>query len=113
MASRGSHLNEIIFHYYREGLYFQIKKRNLRKYSVVFFLKHFAKEKVFGGPVTLQTEIISVIIAAVRIQYQSTKSIFTNSKECIYSGGNSETFEGYPKKGIWWTLYMCYKLCYE
>ena len=26
MASRGSHLNEIIFHYYSEGLYFQIKK---------------------------------------------------------------------------------------
>ena len=26
MASRGSHLNEIIFHYYPEGLYFQIKK---------------------------------------------------------------------------------------
>ena len=26
MASRGSHLNEIIFHYYAEGLYFQLKK---------------------------------------------------------------------------------------
>ena len=26
MASRGSHLNENIFHYYLEGLYFQIKK---------------------------------------------------------------------------------------
>ena len=26
MASRGSHLNEIIFHYYPEGLYFQLKK---------------------------------------------------------------------------------------
>ena len=26
------------------------KKRNLRKYSVVFFLKHFPKKKVFGGP---------------------------------------------------------------
>ena len=26
MASRGSHLNEIIFHYYPEGLYFKIKK---------------------------------------------------------------------------------------
>ena len=38
MASRGSHLNEIIFHYYPEGLYFLIKKK-LRKYSVVFFYK--------------------------------------------------------------------------
>ena len=27
MAIRGSHLNEIIFHYYPEGLYFQIKKK--------------------------------------------------------------------------------------
>ena len=26
IASRDSHLNEIVFHYYREGLYFQIKK---------------------------------------------------------------------------------------
>ena len=26
MASRVSHLNEIIFHYYPEGLYFQIKE---------------------------------------------------------------------------------------
>ena len=26
MASRGSYLNEIIFHYQLEGLYFQIKK---------------------------------------------------------------------------------------
>ena len=26
MASRGNHLNEIIFHYKPEGLYFQIKK---------------------------------------------------------------------------------------
>ena len=26
MASRGSRLNEIIFHYYSDGLYFQIKK---------------------------------------------------------------------------------------
>ena len=27
MASRGSHLNEIIFHYLPKGLYFQIKKK--------------------------------------------------------------------------------------
>ena len=47
MASRESHLNEIIFHYEPEGLYFQIKKINLRKYSVVFF-KAFSKKKVFG-----------------------------------------------------------------
>ena len=26
MASRGSHFNEIIFHYQSEGMYFQIKK---------------------------------------------------------------------------------------
>ena len=26
MASRGNQLNKIIFHYYAEGLYFQIKK---------------------------------------------------------------------------------------
>ena len=44
MASRGSHLNKIIFHYYQKGLYFQIKKKFLRKYSVVF-LKHFLKKK--------------------------------------------------------------------
>ena len=30
LASRGCHLNEIIFHYEPEGLYFQIKKRFLR-----------------------------------------------------------------------------------
>ena len=30
-------------------MYFQIKKRNLRKYSVVLF-KTFFKKKVFGGP---------------------------------------------------------------
>ena len=52
MTSRGSHLNGIIFHYSPEGLHFQIKKRNLRKYSAVF-LKHFPKKKVFGGPYIL------------------------------------------------------------
>ena len=50
MASRGSHLNEIIFPYEAKGLYFQIKTENLRKYSVVFFLKHFQKQVVFGSP---------------------------------------------------------------
>ena len=34
MASRRSHMNEIICHYKQEVLYFQIKKRNLRKYSI-------------------------------------------------------------------------------
>ena len=43
MARWGSHLNEV------EGLNFQLKKINLRKYSVVF-LKHFLKKNVFGGP---------------------------------------------------------------
>ena len=38
MASRGSHLNEIIFHC-------TLKKVNLRKYLVVFFLKHFPKKR--------------------------------------------------------------------
>ena len=33
-----------------EGLYFQIKKRNFRKYSVVFFKAFYYKIKVFGGP---------------------------------------------------------------
>ena len=51
IASLGSHLNKIIFHYLPEGLYFQIKKRNLRKYSVVVFLGIFQK-KIFGGPYT-------------------------------------------------------------
>ena len=47
MASRGSHLNEIIFHYYPEGWYFQIKKkREFRKHPVVF-LKHFPKKGIW------------------------------------------------------------------
>ena len=46
IAKRGCHLNTIIFHYYPEGLYFQIKKRNLKKYSVVFF-KHFPKNVIW------------------------------------------------------------------
>ena len=29
MASRGSHLNDVIFHYYPKGLYFQIKREIL------------------------------------------------------------------------------------
>ena len=45
MASRGGYLNEIIFYYSPEGLYFQIKKINLRKYSVVLFFKAFSKKK--------------------------------------------------------------------
>ena len=47
MASRGGYLNEIIFYYSPEGLYFQIKKRNLRKYSVVLFFKAFSKKKSY------------------------------------------------------------------
>ena len=49
MASRDSRLNEIICHYETGELYFQIRNRNLRKYSVVF-LKNFPKKEVFGGP---------------------------------------------------------------
>ena len=38
MVSRGSHLNEIIFNYYSEGLYFQIKKKLEKIFSsLVFF----------------------------------------------------------------------------
>ena len=37
MASRGSHLNEIIFHYYPEGLYFQIKKKFRKIFSSFVF----------------------------------------------------------------------------
>ena len=44
MASRNNRLNEIIFNYQPQGLYFQIKNENLRKYSVV------PKKKLFGGP---------------------------------------------------------------
>ena len=39
------------------------KKRNLRKYSVVF-LKHFPKKKVFGGPyILLETQKKMIKIA--------------------------------------------------
>ena len=50
MASRGSHLNEIIIHYKPEGLYFKKKKKNLGKYSVVFF-KAFRKKRSLADPV--------------------------------------------------------------
>ena len=36
MASRDSHLNEIIFHYKPQGLYFQRIEKNLREHSVFF-----------------------------------------------------------------------------
>ena len=49
MASGGSHFNEIVFIIINRKDYISNKKRNLRKYSVVF-LKHFPKQKVFGGP---------------------------------------------------------------
>ena len=42
---------------------FSNKKRNLRKYSIVFFLRHFPKNKVFGGPyIILICNVISHII---------------------------------------------------
>ena len=48
MANRGSYLNEIIFHYYKEGLY--LKKKKLKK---IFssFLKHFPKKSYLADPV--------------------------------------------------------------
>ena len=39
MASRGSYLNEIIFHYKPKGLYFQIKKEIEENFQ--YFSKHF------------------------------------------------------------------------
>ena len=42
MASRGSHLNEIIFYYKTEGLYFQIKKEvweNIQQFFLSIFQK--------------------------------------------------------------------------
>ena len=53
MASRGSLVNEIIFHLLTGMIVLSNKNRNLKKYSVVF-LKHFPKKKVFGGPYTWQ-----------------------------------------------------------
>ena len=47
MASRGSHLNEIIFHYQPKGLYFQIKKKKFEKIFSSFFLSVFPYKK-FG-----------------------------------------------------------------
>ena len=37
MVSRGSHLNEIIFHYYTGGLYFQIEKKKFKEIFCSFF----------------------------------------------------------------------------
>ena len=47
MASRRSHLNEIIFHYLAEGLYFQIKKKIEKILSS--FLKSIFQKKDIGG----------------------------------------------------------------
>lgn len=51
MTSRGSHLNQISFYYYTEGLYFQIKLQfweNIQKLVLAF------SKKLFGGPCTLE-----------------------------------------------------------
>ena len=50
MAIRGSHLNEIIFHYQPEGLCFQIKKRNFKKIFSSFF-KTFSKKRYLTDPI--------------------------------------------------------------
>ena len=79
------HLNEIIFDYFQikkrnlrkysvvflkhfpkkrdfwRTLYFQIKKRNLRKYFVVFF-KTFFRKKVFGEPITCSLRTVHALI---------------------------------------------------
>ena len=57
MANRGSQLNIIIFRDEPEGLSFQIKNRNLIKYSV-FSLKHFPKKKYLADPI-FQQKIIT------------------------------------------------------
>ena len=53
MASRRSHLNEIIFHYYPEGLYSQIKKKKFREIFSRFFKKHFPKKMYLADPISL------------------------------------------------------------
>ena len=52
MASRGSHLNDIIFYLLRGRIVLSNKKRNLRKYSVIFIKAFFKKKNVFGGSYT-------------------------------------------------------------
>ena len=47
MASRGSHLNEIIFHYKPEVLYFQIKKKILENIQFFFFKALFRKKGIW------------------------------------------------------------------
>ena len=47
MASQGSHLNEIIFHLLSGRIVLSNKKRNLRKYSVIFFKAFSKKKKIF------------------------------------------------------------------
>ena len=42
MASRGSHLKKIIFHYKKEELYFQIKKEIGE--NIQYFFKAFSKK---------------------------------------------------------------------
>ena len=57
MASRGSHLNEIIFHYEPEGLYFQIKKE-VSENIEQFFLKHFPKKKRYLADPVVSKQMI-------------------------------------------------------
>ena len=53
MASRDSHLNEIIFHYYPEGLCLQIKKKSEKILSS--FFKAFSKKRCLAEPVQCGT----------------------------------------------------------
>ena len=52
MASRGSHMNEIIFPLFT-GRIVLSNKKNLRKYSVVFFKAFSKNKKLFGGPIII------------------------------------------------------------
>ena len=55
MASRGSHLNEIIFHYKPEGLYFKKKKEICENIQQFFFIA-FSKKKGYWSELLGQRE---------------------------------------------------------
>ena len=55
LASRGSHLNEWNFFPLLTGrIVLSNKKRNLRKYSVVFCLKHFPRKRYLMDPLCVE-----------------------------------------------------------
>ena len=99
---RGSHLNEIIFPILTRRIVLSNKKRNLRKYSVVFF-KAFSKKKVFDGPtICLKDSIFPFYVEYNAVQISATAllgathtkcSISHNS--CAYDSLNSSEGMGY------------------